>query len=420
MNYQNLPLRIPRRSLLQRAIGAGALAVAVHMHLQVPRRAAAAPGTPSAGAQRGALLSVIPLDSLDTDQVSQMLAAAGLDTSRVRNGIAAYRIEYVTIDATGEPTTASALTVLPRNEERELRTVAWLHGTTVYRGEVASVSAEGGDRLIAYAFAAAGDAVAAPDYLGLGVGPGYHPFRDPSSEVTASIDALRATRALAEQEGRQLDGQVLVSGFSQGGPAAMALGRALHLQDGADPSFSLGALAPIGGPFDMSGTFSLALSDEIDLAAAYLAYLVVAWNRLHHLYDSPSDAFLAPYDATIETLFDGEHTGEEILPALPGTPAELFTPAFMARLQHPSGTLKAALDEADRTCDWRPDVPIAIYAASGDRDVPIANAEYCQSILQEYGADVRLIDVGDVDHSTSVMLSLPLVLEQFDAVGSGA
>jgi pimeloyl-ACP methyl ester carboxylesterase len=415
--HQTLPSRIPRRSLLKRAVGIGALAAAAQMHLQSPRRVAAAPATPSARAQRGTLLSVTPLDTLDTDQVSQMFAAAGLDTSRVRNGIAAYRIEYATIDAMGEPTTASALAALPQNEERDLRTVAWLHGTTVYRGDVASVSAEGGDRLIAFAFAAAGYAVAAPDYLGLGAGPGYHPFRDPSSEVTASVDALRATRALAEQEGRQLDARVLVSGFSQGGPAAMALGRALQLKEGADASFGLGALAPIGGPFDMSGTFSLALTNEIDLAAAYLAYLVVAWNRLHHLYDSPSEAFQAPYDATIETLFDGEHTGEEILPALPGTPAELFTPAFMDRLQHPSGTLQAALDEANSTCDWRPDVPVTIYAARGDRDVPIANAEYCQEILRSLGADVRLIDVGDVDHSTSVMISLPLVLEQFDSVG---
>jgi len=412
----HLPTRLPRRAILS---AAAATLAAIAMPLSASWRVAAASGTPEPvrlDGLRGTLRTVTPLAELDQDQVTQRLAAAGLDTARVRYGIAAFRLVYDTIDATGQPTTAGALAVLPRRGERDLRVVCWLHGTTVYRGDVASLAEESPDRLIAFAFAAAGYAVSAPDYLGLGLGPGYHPFRDPSSEVTAALDALQATRALAEREGHVLDGRILVSGFSQGGPAAMALGRAL--QEGADTQFSLGALAPVGGPFDTSGTLQLALENEIDLAAAYLAYLVVAWNRLHHLYDSPSEAFQAPYDATVETLIDGEHRGEEILPALPATPAELFTPAFMDRLREPSGALQEALAEADGTCDWRPRIQVSIYASRGDRDVPIANAEYCQEILQAHGADARLIDVGNVDHFGSLVLSLPRIIAQFDAAGS--
>jgi len=415
-----MPSRIPRRALFRASLGAGALAAATHVHLRSPRLVAAAPGTPSPSAldaQQGALISATPLAELSAKQLSAALEPSGLDTSRVRFGVAAFRIEYQTVDPVGQPTTASALVVLPRSDEQELRTVAWLHGTTVYRGEVASVNEESPDRAITFAFAAAGYAVVAPDYVGLGLGPGYHPYHDPRSEVTASVDALRAGRTLGADEGYTLDGSVLASGFSQGGPAAMALGRAL--QEGADPTFSLGTVAAIGGPFDMSGTLALALSNDIALATAYLAYLVVAWNRLHHLYDAPGDAFQAPYDTTVESLIDGDHTGEQILAGLPGTPTELFTPTFLDLLRRPTGALRRALDEADSTCSWLPRVPVAIYTASGDRDVPIANAVYCQGVLQEQGADVPLIDLGEIDHGASVVASVPRVLAVFEEAGGG-
>lgn len=414
-----VPSRIPRRALFRASLGAGALAAATRLHLQSPWLAAAAPSTPNPSAddgQRGSLISATPLAELSTEQLSATLDAVGLDASRVRHGVAAFRIEYQTIDPMGQPTTASALVALPRSDEQALRTVAWLHGTTVYRGEVASVNAESPDRAIAFAFAAAGYAAVAPDYVGLGLGPGYHPYRDPRSEVTASVDALRAGRTLAADEGYALDGSVLASGFSQGGPASMALGQAL--QEGADPTFSLGAVAAIGGPFDMSGTLALALTNDIALATAYLAYLTVAWNRLHHLYDAPDDAFLAPYDATVEALIDGDHTGEQILAGLPGAPAELFTPTFLDLLRRPSGALRQALDEADSTCGWLPRVPVAIYTASGDRDVPIANAFFCQAVLRVQGAEVPLIDLGEIDHGASVVASVPRVLAMFDALGA--
>jgi len=210
---------------------------------------------------------------------------------------------------------------------------------------------------------------------------------------------------------------VLVTGFSQGGPAAMALGRAL--QEGTDPALGLGALAPISGPYDYSGTLRAALFGEINAAPQYLAYLIVAWNRLHHLYDAPSEAFQAPYDARVETLLDGDHTVEQVFAGISATtPEELFTPRFLAGMQHPTGALQQALREADGSCDWLPQVPVELYAAGGDRDVPIANAEHAQQVLRAHGADVRLIDAGDVDHVTSVVLSLPRVLEQFGEVGS--
>jgi acetyl esterase/lipase len=330
----------------------------------------------------------------------------------VRCGVDAYRVVYRTIDPHAAPTLASSLLAAPRCADAgTLKQVAWLHGTTVYKDDAASISEDSDDRATAFAFAAAGYLTTAPDYLGLGVGPGTHPYDDRPSEVTASLDALRATRTLATWLGVRLDPHVAVSGFSQGAAAALALARAL--QEGADAHLRLAALAPMSGPYDMSGTLAAALSGDVELAPAYLAYLTVAWNRLHHLYDSPSEAFLPPYDQTVDALFDNTHPPEEALTSLPETLEELFTPQFLEQLAHPSGNLLAALEVGDSVCDFQPAVVTHLYAASGDRDTPIANALGCQMKLESNRARVELTDFGNLDHSGSLAPALTLAIQQF-------
>jgi dienelactone hydrolase len=326
--------------------------------------------------------------------------------------VRAFRVEYATVDPDGDATTASSLVAVPdATPGGRLRLVSWQHGTTAYKSHVASVSADSSDRAAAYFFAAAGHVVSAPDYLGLGVGPGTHPYNHHDSAVTASVDALRAARSVPSLVDRELDTRVLISGFSQGGPVSMALGRALH--GGAEPAFQVGALAPIAGPYDFTGSGAVAASGGIAHATGYLGYLTVAWNRLHHLYDDPAEAFRPPYDRSVEALFDGTHPFEEIEPNLPATPAELFTPAFLDQLQHPAGALRDALKEAGATCDWAPTVPVRIYHAAGDLDVPVANAEFCRRALTERGAAAEVVQLGGMEHGESMGVALPLVLDQF-------
>lgn len=361
---------------------------------------------------RGSLVSTTLVADLDATQVEARLEKAGIDAAQVRYGVRAHRIVYRTIDTEGRPTTASALVAIPKNHKQDLRVVSWLHGTEVYRGEVASVNDRSPDRATALLFASSGLAVSAPDYLGLGVGPGIHPYGDPEATVTAPLDALRATRAFVQEAGRDIDRKVLVSGFSQGGPATMLLGRALH--QGADTYFRLGALAPIAGPFDLSGFEAAAADDKLDRSPLYLAYLTTAWNRMYGLYDSPGEAFRAPYDKKVEKLFDGNHTGGEIADALPPTSKELFTGEFLNKVRNPKGELRRQLHAMDTTCDWRPDVPVHLFHATGDKDVPFTNSQQCEGQLATNGADFELTDVGDVDHSTTVLKALPHIVHEFN------
>ncbi|WJV44176.1 lipase family protein [Streptomyces flavofungini] len=370
---------------------------------------------PQQTAARGSVVSVTPVVDLNAEEVAARMEKAGIDAKQVRHGVRAYRIVYRTVDTRGRATTASELVAVPRNGDRALRVVSWLHGTEVFRGEVASVNDESTDRDTALLFASTGLAVSAPDYLGLGEGPGSHPYGHPRATVTAPIDGLRAARAFVRRDGRDLDRRVLISGFSQGGPATMMLGRAL--QQGSDPYFRLGALAPIAGPFDLTGFEAAAANDGIERSSLYLAYFATAWNRMYGLYATPKDAFRAPYDKTVEKLFDGNHTGAEIAAALPKTSKELFTANFLDKIRNPTGELRRKLRVLDSTCDWRPQVPVHLFHSKADKDVPFTNSEHCARQLAANGAAHELTEVDKADsHSTTVVQALPQVAREFHAI----
>jgi pimeloyl-ACP methyl ester carboxylesterase len=101
----------------------------------------------------------------------------------------------------------------------------------------------------ALTYGAAGFAVVATDYLGLGTGPGLHPWMDVPSETTASLDMPRAARNLMRDNntGHTLGRDIMVTGFSQGASAALGLARALG--DNAEPWFGLRAIAPVSGAY---------------------------------------------------------------------------------------------------------------------------------------------------------------------------
>ncbi|MBJ3809131.1 lipase family protein [Streptomyces flavofungini] len=413
MTFTRLPGRFPASGALALVCAATVLAGTGHADTQNAASPATRAAHPQQAAARGSVISATPVADLNAKEVAARLKTAGIDAEQVRYGVRAHRIVYRTVDTEGRPTTASQLVVVPRNDDRELRVVSWLHGTEVFRGEVASVNDESMDRATALLFASTGLAVSAPDYLGLGEGPGSHPYGHPKATVTAPLDALRATRAFVQRDGRDLDRRVLISGFSQGGPATMMLGRAL--QQGTDRYFRLGALAPIAGPFDLTGFEAAAANDEIARSSLYLAYFATAWNRMYGLYTTPKDAFRAPYDKKVESLFDGNHTGEQIAAVLPKTSKELFTPAFLNKIRHPTGELRRNLRALDTTCDWRPQVPVHLFHSKADEDVPFKNSAHCARQLTTNGAAHKLTEVTEADsHSTTVLKAAPQVAREFN------
>ncbi|MEU4237707.1 lipase [Actinoplanes sp. NPDC026619] len=381
--------------------------------------------TPAA-AGPGRLITATALHTYATRaDVDAALTADKFDPGTDRYGVRTYRLVYRTTDATGHPTTASGLVALPINAKRKLSTVSFGHGTEIYQPDAPSTS----DDIFligpALTFASAGFAAVAPDYLGLGVGPGPHPWMDVPSETTASLDLLRAARVFAGRQGRELTREVYATGFSQGASAALGLARAL--QSGADPWFRAAAVAPISGAYDfrhaaIPSLFTPAVHPV--LASAYTTYLLVAFDRLHDIYPSPAYVFRPPY-TTLPDLFDGTHPGEEVLQALPPTINDLLTPAGRALLLHPTGRFADALAVLDSVCtDWSPRMPVRLYYSPGDEEAVNANTEHCQTTLAARGVRAPTVDLGvNTDyngfvHEGSEVLGVPQVTRWFTSLNS--
>jgi len=383
--------------------------------------AMAATGVGAAAAQarpaspgRGSVVSYQQVAHMSLRQARRYLHVGGFGSPAARHGVSIYRIVYRTLSAQGRPDTASGVLALPAEPQRVLRVVDFEHGTMVAKADAASVAA--GDRREVVLLAGAGYAAVEPDYLGLGLGPGHHPYLDPESETTASVDMLRAARVVASREHRRLDATIMVTGFSEGGQAAMTLARAL--QQGAAPHLHLGAVGTISGPYDLQyAQLPAALDGSLNpkFAAFYLGYWVTAMNRFHHLYTDPAQVFLAPYDTTVPRLYNGLHSDLQVLNGLPASPQQLFTRAFLGKLAHPAGEILRLIRADDTTCtSWIPHVPARLYAASGDTQVTYLNSVHCQRALAAHGRRVPLINVGNVDHFPSEHRALPRILRWFE------
>jgi hypothetical protein len=369
--------------------------------------AATAAGTPAVAAPvvtRGTLVTHHPIAAYESRaQVDALLTEGGFNPGTDRYGVTLHQLIYRTIDATGHPTTASGLLVLPISDDHHLRTVSFGHGTSVYRGDAPSA---GGDTFLTgptITFASAGFAAVAPDYLGLGAGTGPHPWMDVPSETSASLDLLRAARAFVAGQGRRLDREVYAAGFSQGASAALGLAR--ELQGGGDRWFRLAAVAPISGAYALrDAEIPAVFTPEVvpRLAAAYMAYLLTSYDRLHDIYRDPRDVFAAEY-AGIGDLFDASHPGAEVLAGVPESVGDLLTARGRELLEHPNARFAAALREADSVCEWAPAVPVRLFLSPGDEQAVNANTTACRSSFAARGVRVPVVDVG-VDRSYSGMV----------------
>ncbi|MFJ9363523.1 lipase family protein [Nocardia sp. NPDC101769] len=131
------------------------------------------------------------------------------------------RITYWTRDSSDRPALSSALVFLPQGAPPPggRPVVAWDHGTMGVAGKCAPSTMGLDDDHYTELFSrwlADGYAVVATDYIGLGT-PGPHAYLDGHAEANATVDSVRAARAVEPG----LSTRWAVVGHSQGGQAAM-------------------------------------------------------------------------------------------------------------------------------------------------------------------------------------------------------
>ncbi|MDX2001978.1 MAG: T9SS type A sorting domain-containing protein [Chitinophagales bacterium] len=320
-------------------------------------------------------------DSLILDftkaEVDSYMVAQGIPANPlvpVNYGVKAYKIVYNTVNSRGTGNTiASGLFIVPQNVPCPLPLGCYNHGTINYRFDVPSrISYE---TPIGIVFSSDGYATAMPDYLGLGDSPGMHPYVHAKSEATATRDMLRACREFCANNNIALNGQIFLTGYSQGGHAAMATQRELETFHANE--FTVTACAPLSGPYDISGKqkdFLVANTPYPD--PSYLPYVMFAYQDVYGtFYDSVQEVIVSPYDTLLPPLFDGTYNTGQINAVMPSVPKLILVPQVLADFQADTNHFfNVALKDNDTWRGWIPRAPILMTYCEGDKAVNYENA----------------------------------------------
>ncbi|ATQ75677.1 hypothetical protein CR152_14930 [Massilia violaceinigra] len=410
-------------------------------------------------AGRGALLRHSPtrLLSLDAAGVATQLNKFGTQLLLVAGapkcGIDFHHVEYNTVGAAGEPTTASAAMLVPTGADPacggKRPVVLYGHGSSFQRklnmADITDATNEGAGRIgtPAAMYAAQGYIVIAPNYAGYDTSRlNYHPHHIADQQSKDMIDALGAARTalagLPHPAGE--NGKLFITGYSEGGYVAMATHRAMQAA-----GITVTASAPQSGSYAESLDYEvLGTSGALDDLRAFslstqlqLVMQITAWQKAYgNLYTSPSDVYSGTYAGAMETLLPATMALDTLVAdnkfpqyflsqdmphytgltaaqkAYFGTPAQsLMNASYLSRVladiaAHPcpvtsavaplacapANPMRAAWLKNDlRT--WAPSAPMLMCGGNGDPEVSFDHARLTHAYFQAHGSAAQLLDV---------------------------
>jgi len=303
----------------------------------------------------------------------------------------------------GEITNASGALLLPSGPgcpAGPYPLIAYARGTQLEKSYTNADPTATETLLLMRFFAAQGYAVVATDYLGYALSDyAWHPYQHSGSEASAVIDSIRAARQAAPLLGLALNGKVMLSGFSQGGHAALAAQRLIERDHAAE--FNLVAAVHMAGAYVISKSLVHGASLPQPFVASILPFQITSWQQVYGtVYAKPSDVFNAPYDSQMETLLPTRDVSAYLKKLPTGTPLQirdaLFKPAYLADLtSNPAnGTLIAA--KKQDLLGWTPKTPTTLCAGKRSPVVNFFNAQMAFDDFKSRGANqVVLVDVDD-------------------------
>ena len=187
--------------------------------------------------------------------------------------------------------------------------VLYAHGTTTDSAyNIANIadttnSANGESALIAATFAAQGYIVVAPNYAGYDISKlGYHPYLNAAQNSAELMDALAAARKALPNSftpGTTDSGALFLTGYSEGGFAAMATARAM--QAAGEP---VTAVAASSGPYALEAFGDAVFFGDVNIDSTVFAPLITtSYQKAYgNLYSQPGDFYSAQYANGIESL----------------------------------------------------------------------------------------------------------------------
>ncbi len=331
-------------------------------------------------------------------------------------GVDLYEVVYTSTWIDGSPVKASGLYFVPQGKHDNLPVVIYHHGTRIEKERSMKL---GGEIGICVGFAADGYAVLMPDYFGLGKGEQKHLYIHSETEALSAIDMHRSVKALNDKEGISWGDKLFLTGYSQGGHAAMATH--IKMQRDFPDEFHVTASAPMSGPYDVSGDQGTVMFKPYT-HPGYLPYLIYSYQEVYQLVADASTLFKSPYDTMLPPMFDGNHSMGQINRVLPEVPKDIISDDILeAFLKDTSFAFRKAL-QANDVYDWKPEAPVLLCYCKSDEQVSYKNSLKAEQTMKRNGAEnVKLKHSGKkFGHNTCALYTSIYTKMWFDSFVAGS
>lgn len=330
-----------------------------------------------------------------------------------------YKITYTTTDPFGQPDTATGLLSVPDVNDLVFPLAVYNHGTIASRDLAPSVEGVR-ERLIVQGFAASGFIAMAPDYLGLGDSDGIHPYLHADTEAGVGQDMVIAVKKWLETEGIQQNGQLFVTGYSQGGHASAAFHQ--RVEENSEDGLEITAAAHLSGAYDISppSPILLGLSNVDPTALSFFLNTLISYDFVYDLYGGVDSLFVEPYLTEAKRYVNEEidlyEMGNELDTLLRDNGAlvgEMFVGQFLEDVLDNDPDLVNAYNDND-VFEWAPNSPTLIYYCNADQTVSPANSLQLDSVMRARGAtEILLEDGGALDHGNCAIPAAVRALQFF-------
>ncbi|NMM84443.1 lipase [Rhodococcus sp. SRB_17] len=358
------------------------------------------------------LLVSLGVATADEPIAGSVVSRAPLETSVLPAGAAvSERVVYRTLRTADRPGISSGSIFLPEGTPppRGWPVISYAHGT-VGISDPCAPSATGFDvveREPIERWLAAGYAVAATDYSGMGTG-GTIAYLDGHAAGANAVDIVRAAH---EVYGDVLDDRWMVAGLSQGGHAAYFAG---HEASSRAPELDFRGTVVVAGPTHMEGLFPLGgpLFPELGISGlvGYALYVLAGIDDQRpeenvRQYLSPLGVSWMEKAATVCAADLGRAVAAEHIQLGALFAQSLWTPHMHDLLR---SMLQVPVDGYDR--------PLRIVQSTSDTTVPIPLTWAQIADLRVRGTQFEYQQIDGVSHSRSLMASMDQTMEFTDRV----
>lgn len=370
--------------------------------------------------ERGTLLSETVLAVSQASEIAGMFTANGVPPGILpaQYGVEEYKITYQTVDADGSPTFATGVLAIPIGYECPKPIGVYNHGT--FSDSASIPSNLGTEHLLAVGFATSGYVGLVPDLIGYGDSPGFPNYQHAKTAGTANVDMIRAARHFCAARGIELNGQVFITGYSQGGHAAMAAHREIETLHADE--ITVTACAPLSGAYDMSGVQTdFIFSSDYYEGNIYMGFIIMAFKEIYPelVQWEFSDVFFSPYDTILYNRLTAFDTPLGTLNGmLPTNPAELIKPDILSEfLSDPNHPFRQSLRDND-VYDWAPVAPVQMSYCEADMSITYQNAILARNTFELNGSTNALaISRGAVfGHGTCILPAILSSKNWFDSL----